>query len=133
MLASIRAKQCQVPTHAIFANIRPAILTELSRYTVFGFEDLRLALFVVEATLRELDDRLGQYPVLASGRARLCEQRTLVVRPKLVPNARRQLRQWQSDVRASSGLSNATLYFSPPQAHCPLQVGMLLMSKVLRL
>lgn len=44
---------------------------------------------------------------------------TLVVSPKLVPNARRQLEQWQREVLASSGHWSVTVYLMFPQVHLP--------------
>ena len=101
--------------YPVLADIRATALTKLSRDTVILLERLWRALHVLEPVEGDLDNTLDRPSAMVSQL-----QPTFVVRPKLVPKARRQLRQWQSDVRAASGESRVKLYRSLPQTHLPI-------------
>lgn len=91
-------------TYSVLAYIRPAALAKLPRDPVILLKRPGLSSYILEAVKRDLDTLSG------GSRARDVEWWiTFVVRPKLVPNARRQLRQWQRDVRAVSGESRDKL------------------------
>jgi hypothetical protein len=102
-------------TYTVLADERAAVIAEFSDHAVFLLELFWLAFIVAKSIegdlIMLLDTSCGH---MWKG------IRAFVVSPKLVPNALRQLPQWQSEVRASSGESSDTLYLTLPQTHFPV-------------